>query len=274
MPVLLPRTADESAVSETGSMTIEFPADQTGDLALSDDSGQIVSVSLPQAETAQPATISEGNVAYDNGNGSHTVTSLDSEGALTALTVIESPSAPDSYAYEIKVDEGGWLELQADGSVWIINAEGAVSGLIETPWAIDANGDKVPTSYEVSGSTLTQRIDLSSPSIHYPVVADPKIWAEWWGTVVLLSKSETKWAAGKAGYKAVTGAACGYIPIVHVRAGCIALVAAKAINLSNVTREASSQGRCLAINVPAGYWAGPGGSYLGMNFTNVKCQVK
>ena len=41
------------------------------------------------------------------------------------------------------------------------------------PWAIDANGNEVPTSFTWQDGTLTQHVDLTSPDIAYPVVADP-----------------------------------------------------------------------------------------------------
>lgn len=43
---------------------------------------------------------------------------------------------------------------------------------IETPWAIDANGNPVTTNYELNGTTLTQTIETNADTA-YPVVADP-----------------------------------------------------------------------------------------------------
>ena len=260
-----------SLTSATETTEVAFPADQNGAVSLSGKSGGELSVSLPSAEKADQANVSPSGVSYDNNDGSHSVVSLGADGALTALTVLENAQAPTSYDYSIASGENSKLEKQDDGSVNIVAEDGSISGVVDVPWAVDANGVSVPTGYEVNGTKLTQWVDTSSPDIAYPVVADPKIYNEWWGTVVKLTKAETKTVAANASYSAITAAACGYIPIVHVRVVCIALTGAKAISLGDTARAASKAGRCLAINVPAGFWAGPGGSYLGMNFTNVKC---
>ncbi|WP_031155363.1 hypothetical protein [Streptomyces erythrochromogenes] len=69
---------------------------------------------------------------------------------------------------------------------------GAVArGHIDAPWAKDANGKAVPTSYRLDGNTLVQTIE-TGPDTAYPVVADPHYT---WGIIsgtVYFNKSETK----------------------------------------------------------------------------------
>lgn len=48
---------------------------------------------------------------------------------------------------------------------------------IDTPWAVDANGNQVPTHYDINGSTLTQVIEPDSNTA-FPVTADPSV--KWW----------------------------------------------------------------------------------------------
>lgn len=55
--------------------------------------------------------------------------------------------------------------------------EDTIIATIDTPWAVDANGNQVPTHYEISGSTLTQVIQTDSNTA-FPVTADPS--AKWW----------------------------------------------------------------------------------------------
>jgi len=260
-----------AAISKTDEVTVEFPAEPGEAIVLSEDSGTSLTVTLPEPESESAPEVRSGAVSYDNGNGSHTVTSLDADGAFTALTVIESSRAPSFYSYEFGGSHGTWLDKQEDGSVLIRDADGNITGFVDIPWAKDATGAPVPTHYEISGMTLTQRIDLSSRSVQYPVVADPQIYSEWWGHVIKLTKAETKRAQGKTGFASILAAVCGYIPVTHIRIACIGLVGVKATQLVNTTRQAAGQKRCLAINIPAGYWAGIGGSFLGVNFSNVKC---
>lgn len=60
---------------------------------------------------------------------------------------------------------------------------------IETPWAVDADGTALPTSYTLEGTNLTQNIDTTNAT--YPITADPS-W-QWngpaWG--MKLARSET-----------------------------------------------------------------------------------
>ncbi|WP_152659558.1 hypothetical protein [Demequina salsinemoris] len=48
---------------------------------------------------------------------------------------------------------------------------------VAAPWAVDANGEALDTSYELDGSTLTQVIQTDD-STAFPVTADPAVW--WW----------------------------------------------------------------------------------------------
>lgn len=48
-----------------------------------------------------------------------------------------------------------------------------MSGLFNTPWAVDANGVPVRTWFELDGNDLTQQFDLADPAIAFPIVADP-----------------------------------------------------------------------------------------------------
>lgn len=55
--------------------------------------------------------------------------------------------------------------------------EDTIIATIDAPWAVDANGNQVPTHYDINGSTLTQVIQPDSNTA-FPVTADPS--AKWW----------------------------------------------------------------------------------------------
>lgn len=50
--------------------------------------------------------------------------------------------------------------------------------VIAAPWAVDANGAPVETSYELEGTTLTQVVDIDD-STAFPVTADPSLAFVW-----------------------------------------------------------------------------------------------
>ena len=69
--------------------------------------------------------------------------------------------------------EGTTAKTGIDGGLSRLNNEGRSVGSIRAPWARDANGLDLPTTYEWSDGSLTQHIDLSDPRIAFPVIADP-----------------------------------------------------------------------------------------------------
>jgi hypothetical protein len=96
---------------------------------------------------------------------------------VRVLTAIADASAPEAYDYTFDVPEGTRL---AEGSgLYYLEDDHTTYGSLQLPWALDANGKSVPTSYSWSGKTLTQHVDLSSPDISFPVLADPA-WGYTW----------------------------------------------------------------------------------------------
>lgn len=64
---------------------------------------------------------------------------------------------------------GGYVITRHAGSSIV-----EVLGSIAEPWAVDAEGKRVPTTFEFSGGELTQRIHPTT-NVTYPVVADPRL---------------------------------------------------------------------------------------------------
>ncbi|TFC92998.1 MULTISPECIES: hypothetical protein [Cryobacterium] len=88
------------------------------------------------------------------------------------LTAIADSSAPTSYSYTFDVPEGSFLTDNHHG-YFLRGPDGGTLGALGYAWAVDAAGNSVPTSYEWSGTTLTQIVDLTAPGLKFPVLADP-----------------------------------------------------------------------------------------------------
>ncbi|MBE1490777.1 hypothetical protein [Plantactinospora soyae] len=91
------------------------------------------------------------------------------------MTVLTDDTAPTSYVYRFR---GAELVALPQGAVAVFqdNQAAGVSGhaaLVRAPWATDATGKSLPTSYAVEGEYLTQRIDTTGAV--FPVVADPSV---------------------------------------------------------------------------------------------------
>ncbi len=116
---------------------------------------------------------------------------------------------------------------------------------VEAPWATDALGRDLPTSFSVNGSILTQSVDLSNAE--FPVVADPTFACKPICNAYF-NKAETRDIAnGSSGAGVMITAACAAVggPIGGIVCGSSM---GSIISTANV---AKGRGDCLAI-----YFAG------------------
>lgn len=91
---------------------------------------------------------------------------------VRVLTAIADSSAPDSYSYTFDVPQGSFISESANG-YFVRGPDGGTLGHLDPAWAIDAAGKNVDSTYEWSGTKLTQHVDLSAPGLTYPILADP-----------------------------------------------------------------------------------------------------
>ena len=103
-----------------------------------------------------------------------------------ALLSINSKDAPEAYDFDLG-GAASRLQLEADGSVTLLDSNGQAIASAPTPWATDANGVSVPTYYKVDGLTLTQVVEHREGTFAYGITADPGIyfWAKCAGAVAL-----------------------------------------------------------------------------------------
>ncbi|WP_181024581.1 DUF2599 domain-containing protein [Rathayibacter rathayi] len=143
-------------------------------LVLGADSTSPVTISAPFADTATASpTHQAGVTVYDNHNSTSTVAVTHTDGSVAFISVIGNRSAPTAYTYTLDLPAGSTLHANDSGTISIVDAAGVWSAGVKPAWARDANGISVSTHYEITGTTLTQIVDLSQRGIAFPVVADP-----------------------------------------------------------------------------------------------------
>lgn len=195
-PFVLSNLANNQAITGTGGSTaisastdttsVTVPTQPTGQVTVSDTGsgvpqGSTVSTGLPFASIAGNAHVeANGIVSYDNGNGTTTVPIVKADGSVSLTTVIAASTSASSFSYPLNLQPGQTAAVDDGGGVDIADASGTSVGYISPAWALDANGLPVSSHFELSGTTVTQVVDLSSPNIVYPVVADPLITAGFW----------------------------------------------------------------------------------------------
>lgn len=138
-------------------------------------------VDAAQAPEADRAAV--GAALVSTTIGGSTVTSYATHRGSQTLIEIPDDSAPENYSFELDLPSGTTASLKPDGSVGIFDTAGMQVGNYVAPWAYDADGQPVPTSYEIDGDTLTQHIETSDAS-KFPVIADP---SSAWGWTVCVA---------------------------------------------------------------------------------------
>jgi hypothetical protein len=124
--------------------------------------------------------------------------------ALTGAILFRLRNAQAAPDVSFTIDNpDGTLALNSSGGVNIIDSTGAVAGTISPPWALDAIDQGLPTTFTVSGNTVTQHVNTTTAV--FPVVADPH-WTWGWVTgTVYFNKHETSVIAASLGWIAKLG---------------------------------------------------------------------
>ncbi len=169
-------------------------------------------------------------VGDDNANGKRAASSAPGVDYLTLVSsdgfsvLIEAASveAGSEYAFDVGLPNGASLILTDDGSVDVLGNDRYTIGTFEAPWALDANGKKLPTRFKVKGDTITQVVDIDETTA-YPVVADPRFTWGWVSGTVYFNKAETE-SLCLGAIAALSGMSLRaiWVPILYAIAGTIA----------------------------------------------------
>lgn len=220
-------------------------------------------VSMPTAKTVDAGGVTITLPAAGNTTKSRNTTTVgstlkdtslaiqkDETGATRIMSIATSAAAPRDVRYRFA---GATLNQQTDGTI-IIQKNGELAGYIAAPWALDANGAQVPTSYIVKGDTVIQRTYFDSRTV-FPVVSDPSVSGCLWGFLPALcikySRTETARinTAATVGIGTATSALCDKLPKAY-KIACTALVAARFYDMVSKVNQAQSQRRCLLMKFP------------------------
>ena len=215
--------ADAAPLSDTGDgfvavvagSEVELPADPAESLVLDGAAGGI-GVDLPVVAGLDDGVVDEsGAVVYQSDTSPVSLAAQATEdGGMQVLVVIDGPDAPTEYRFDTTVPAGAVLLPSTDGGAAVVDAEGSVVAVVAPAWAVDANGQPVPTHYRIDGTTLVQVIDHHGAA--YPVVGDP-CWSCWGAAI----------GAAIAG-GVVAAAVCGVTGGITGGASCVVAIGAAA----------------------------------------------
>jgi len=177
-------------------------------------------------------------------------------------------SSQSSVNYSLSLPAGAEVTPVGDGTLVIHremagpNTVAAIEDFasIGAPWASDANGKALTTSYTYSNGVLTQKVDLTNAT--FPVVADPSFT---WGFLAIFAhfnRNDVLWSYHHASYYEMGAAAClllGYVPVVGLllQVACGAMALYMKVNLGQ------------GIYAAAHHYTGTWGACLTATFTQV-----
>jgi hypothetical protein len=239
--------ADGTAVvaDEKGVLTIPSDVGEPITLESTNPAETDWSISLPELDGVESAAITEdGTVVFTSEDDVELAVQAVEDG-VRILEVLESADAPDAYEFDLALPPGALLALHPiTGGAMVIDASGETVQWIQAPWAVDSQGNSVPTWYEVDGSVLKQVIHHGGGHYAYPITADPLIKKTLLGFRLLFKKAETVTLAKYTTYPGLASAACAVAgPLVG--AGCAAVIAGFWTSIDKTFNSAAQAGKCV-----------------------------
>lgn len=232
--------ASERTVPLAGDASIELPGERTA--------AEIDTARVP--DDLRGATAGALLSTEDRGS---TISSYPTNAGVQTLIEIPTALAPREYRFPLDLPAGGQAAVLPDGSVLLIDADGAAIGGFRAPWAVAADGADVPTSFRIEGGELVQTVEFTVDTA-FPVIADPDFGVEWWGVYMQFTRAETQGIAGASGdtqsMVGLISGACTRIPHAAGAAACAVVANAIALQYAVMFRNASGAGRCVAVNFP------------------------
>lgn len=205
------KTAERIQASNE-ALFVSLPRLNRGKVQLGAEPNSALVVALPKAEAEREAELAtDGTVVFRGGIPATDVAVQATDEGVRIHTVSNSAESPVEFNYQVELPSGGKLDLLKNGAVAVLDAEGGLRGGFAPPWALDRANQPVPTHYELRGATVVQVVEHRSPSVLYPVVADPWLWKDLISSASWASSSQgwtlkvipTTWARLNAGGYAV-----------------------------------------------------------------------
>ncbi|MHA7284579.1 hypothetical protein [Arthrobacter sp. TMS2-4] len=111
----------------------EISTDPTDGVSISSEVSTI-DLGLPFAATADQGVVDQdGHLTFDNNNSTWTTPVVKDDGSVQITTTIESPNAPEEFAYPVDLPEGASITLQKDGGAAFFAADGSYLGGFAAP---------------------------------------------------------------------------------------------------------------------------------------------
>ncbi|MFH8753935.1 hypothetical protein ACH4GK_41825 [Streptomyces rimosus] len=162
-------------IAPTPAPGTTIPQRSTGVAKASTATGDAVSIALPGVKNGTGAKAGKNTTVYPGAKATDLAVQPTTDGGIRALAVLKDATAPREQSYDIGLPASARLVKLDNGAVAAIAKGGAFLGGFATPWAKDANGNPVPTSFRVDGTTLVQSV-RTTDSTAFPSSPTPSGW--------------------------------------------------------------------------------------------------
>ncbi|MFD4632475.1 hypothetical protein ACFVYR_29975 [Streptomyces sp. NPDC058284] len=161
-------------IAPTPASGTRIPQRSTGDAKTVTATGDAVSIALPSSNNVIGTRAGKNTTVYPGAaKGTDLAIQPTADGGIRALAVLKNATAPREQRYDIGLPDGAHLVKLNTGAVAAVAKNGKFLGGFTAPWAKDATGKSIPTSFRIDGNTLIQSVQTTD-STAFPVVADPK----------------------------------------------------------------------------------------------------
>ena len=173
-------------VSTNTSTPVDVATDPASPIvSLRNGTGGAIGIGLPVAASSDPGQpAADGSVVFTDATPGVDVTvQALAGGGVRALTTINTADASQDLVYPLALPNGDTAQVNDTGGVDFVrpmaDTGGAtvIDGGISAAWAVDANGNEVPTTYEVTGDAVVQHVDPAADAA-YPITADPAVYLD------------------------------------------------------------------------------------------------
>ncbi|MGM0890691.1 MAG: hypothetical protein ACQEW5_28145 [Bacillota bacterium] len=166
--------------------TIKLPDQFLNEIVVSSDPNNEpdIKIGIPnEMELGNPVVTKDGSYQY-NGEENVDLVIQPTEGGVRSIVSINNENAPKKYDFKLDLPEGHKLVFSSDyygeelameddiEEVFVVDENNIIQSIFGEAWAKDANGNDVPTHYEIIDNSLIQVVEFNKNTA-FPVLADP-----------------------------------------------------------------------------------------------------
>jgi len=247
---------------------VSVPSDSTQAIVVDVSDGTQLNFTLPlEVATVDGELANDGSTVYHGIGESADVSVQPLTNGVRVSTILDDSSAGSEFSYPLQ--DGVAPEVNTDGTISLFQSINGVDpetgelvsasvevAVIQQPWAVDSQGDNVPTHYILTDDAVVQVLDLSASDISYPVVADPTF------TTINPFQSRIRWnraetatiasggwgATGLTAVCGLAGAAVGGPAGAAAFAALCFVLSAPAVYTAGVAQNSNPK-RCLQLTI-------------------------